>query len=275
MIHEVPGTNPDSEAKIDNVQVRLIVGAHYVDSASGFATVRKNIEHAGISHFRRSFTNILFLEEASGSLSKAFERLNEDALRLRSWRRAFWATTLDMDDEKTDSWVRTVDSNVLNVFDLLKRKVGPGLMDDWEFNYAVFSAMDGIKRKGIDLILAAEQPGEVRTSAVKELEDQSLDEMEADKKGAVAARAGDIGMAKDIKELVRKHPQKTRILGIMGATHVRVRNYLPEELGEVEVSYFNGDESNIIVQRIFDYQDGKLSDEDRVSIGNATKRSGA
>lgn len=267
MNHEVPGINPDAKLRLENVQVELIVGAHYVDSASGFATIRKNIEKRGLSHFRRGFTNILFLEEGAGNLNlEAVDKINSDARRLNSWQRAFWAGHLGASDERTDFIVKTVDTNIVSVFERLRSAVGSDAIESMKFNYAVACAMDGIKRKGIDVTLAAEQPSHERIRSLDKMDDPTSDKVTKAKSSAEAARIGDVGIAGNIVDLARQNPFKTRILGVLGAAHARVKNYLPEELGEVEVSMYNDDENNPILRTIFDIQDGKLSDEEILRI---------
>lgn len=53
-----------------------------------------------------------------------------------------------------------------------------------------------------------------------------------------------------------------RVELIVGATHSRATNYLPEELGEVKISWYNDHKNSPVLQAIFDVQDGKLSDEE-------------
>lgn len=191
----------------------------------------------------------------------ALEKLNDDALRLRSWQEAYWVSPLDVGDKEAKGIINAVDSNVHCVFTKLKQRVSQDVMEGWEFTYAVITAMDGMRRKGVDMILASEQAAEDRRSSLKEMLNPYSNKIEAAKALAEAARIGDTGMAKDITNLVRRYPTNTRILGVMGAAHARVANYLPSELGEVGVSFFNGDGYSPIVQTIFDLQDGKLTDD--------------
>jgi len=269
MTSEIPGFNPENKVKFSNVQVHLIVGAHISGTASEYATIRKNIENTGTSFFKRGFTNILFLEETTGGLSAGLEKLNDDAERLRSWRKAYWTSALDVDDERAAEIVTVVDSNTQGVFAKLKQEGDQEKMEGWEFAYSVFTAMNGMRRKGVDLILASEHPTDIRKSSLKKMGDQSLHKLESAKASAEAARIGDIGMAKDITDLMNKYPTNARILGVMGAVHARVVNFLPVVLGDVRVSLFNGNEHNPVVQSIFDVQDGQ--DE---TLLNAAKSKG-
>lgn len=259
--------NLEGEQKYNNVAVRLLVGKHYLDTESRYAEYRKNVETFALSFFKRGFNNIVFLENATSvpdeNAEETLKKFNSYALSKRSFRKAYWRLG-GASEGKAEQMVHKLDRQPISTFSKL---LGNPDLSELEaksvsFTYATYAALDGILRKGIDVVVQEEEFTKNRAE-LSQITRGYGDIPTYMRRLATSCVETDVSFAQQITKILDNNPSRTRVLGIMGAAHSRVIRYLPKEIGEVQVTSFTDEPNRPEVQIIHDLQDGiALTDQE-------------
>lgn len=260
---EIPRGQIEGEQKYNNVSVRFLVGRHVLDTESRYADYRKSVENVGSTFFRRGFTNILFLENAVNETEDKNVQFNEFARVNKSFRKAYWRVYGGLDEGVTDDLVAGMDRQPGGALSRLKN-AGMDPFKAWGFamQYATYTALDGLYRKGLEVSLEYERFTENRAEMARISQGRGHIPTYL-RTIAPMSQQADIDFAKQIEDILDRNPFKTRVLCVMGSAHSRSVNYLPVELGEIEISRFSDEVIKPTVGVLHDLQDGvEMADEE-------------
>lgn len=260
---EIPSVNLENERKYNNVAVRLLVGRHVLDTESRYADYRKSVESVGSAFFRRGFTNILFFENAANEAEDKNTEFNEFARVNKSFRKAYWRVYGGLSEAEATNSIAAMDRQPGGALSALKN-VGMNPLNAWGFamQYATYTALDGLLRKGLEVSLEEEKFTENRAEMYRVTKGRGHVPTYL-RTIAPMSQQADIDFARQIEDILDRNPSKTRVLCVMGSAHARTINYLPAELGEIEISRFSNEIVKPTVGILHDLQDCvEMTDEE-------------
>lgn len=256
--------NSDGQEQVSysNTKIQLVVGKHIVDTERAYTTYRRRINDIGVHFFRRGFNNFLFVEDGSGNLESRIQAVNDSAKKFHSYRTAYWHIIQALNDADAMKATQLFDQNPVERFISMGRKGGFGNLPSQQqaWVYGTFAALDSIRYKGFDVQLAAEGKSQAR----KQLIELGGEDVFSWRETARLSQEADKELAMQIENLISQYPERTRLLGVFGITHVPIRESFPISLQQVcEVVQVYPDEPKLgHAVLLHDIQKGKLTDEE-------------